>query len=65
MTRFKNKIKKILKKKNIKYTELVKLLTNNSITRKKKYKKTNKYINIGNPKKTKKSEKIKIKKLHL
>lgn len=61
MTRFKNKIKKILKKKNIKYTELIKLLTNNSITRKKKYKKTKKYIKFGNPKKTKKSEKLKIK----
>ena len=36
MTRFKNKIKKILKKKNIKYTELIRLLKNNSITRKKK-----------------------------
>ena len=65
MTRFKNKIKKILKKKNIKYTELIRLLTNNSITRKKKYKKTKKYIKFGNPKKTKKSEKIKIKKLNL
>ena len=65
MTRFKNKIKKILKKKNIKYTELIKLLINQSITRKKKYKKTKKYIKIGNPTKTKKSEKIKIKKLNL
>ena len=65
MTRFKNKIKKILKKKNIKYTELIKLLINQSITRKKKYKKTKKYIKIGNTTKTKKSEKIKIKKLNL
>ena len=65
MTRFKNKIKKILKKKNIKYTELIKLLINQSITRKKKYKKTKKYIKIGNSTKTKKSEKIKIKKLNL
>jgi|TARA_B110000285_G_C15095630_1_gene601799 hypothetical protein len=65
MTRFKNKIKKIIKKKNIKYTELIKLLTNTSITRKKIYKKTKKYIKIGNPGKTKKGEKIQIKKLHM